>query len=84
MKRLNLACCLCLLACGGNSERSSVVSNGCAVTAGSQWLSGQVSAVIDGDTLVLKHGLGLWAQPQPIAPWVFRNGEDPAVPVCAD
>lgn len=27
---------------------------------------------------------GLWQQTQPIAPWVFRNGEDPAVPVCTD
>jgi len=26
--------------------------------------------------------LGLWQQPSPMAPWVFRNGEDPPVPVC--
>jgi len=27
--------------------------------------------------------LGLWHQSQPIAPWVFRNGEDPPTPNCA-
>lgn len=26
---------------------------------------------------------GLWAQPDPEAPWHFRNGTEPAVPVCA-
>lgn len=28
--------------------------------------------------------LGLWAQAAPQAPWVFRNGSDPAVPNCTD
>lgn len=27
---------------------------------------------------------GLWSQSQPEAPWVYRNGEDPAMPVCAN
>lgn len=27
--------------------------------------------------------MGLWSQAQPTAPWVFRNGTDPAVPVCS-
>ncbi len=26
--------------------------------------------------------LGLWSQPNPQAPWVFRNGFDPATPTC--
>jgi endonuclease YncB( thermonuclease family) len=26
---------------------------------------------------------GLWANPAPVSPWVFRNGTDPEVPVCA-
>lgn len=28
-------------------------------------------------------GLGLWAQDQAQAPWVYRNGTDPGVPECA-
>jgi micrococcal nuclease len=28
--------------------------------------------------------LGLWQQIEPMAPWVFRNGEDPPVPVCSN
>ena len=27
---------------------------------------------------------GLWSQNHPLAPWVFRNGEDPSAAVCAD
>lgn len=27
--------------------------------------------------------LGLWIQNQPLAPWIFRNGEDPPTPNCA-
>ena len=30
-----------------------------------------------------KH-LGLWSQSSPLAPWVFRNGDDPPAPVCID
>lgn len=26
--------------------------------------------------------LGLWAEPAPTAPWVFRNGTNPEIPVC--
>lgn len=26
--------------------------------------------------------LGLWIQSQPMAPWIFRNGEDPPTPSC--
>ena len=26
--------------------------------------------------------LGLWAEPAPIAPWVFRNASNPEIPVC--
>ena len=26
---------------------------------------------------------GLWQQATPMAPWVFRNGEDPAAPACS-
>lgn len=26
---------------------------------------------------------GLWANPAPVAPWLFRNGTEPEVPVCA-
>ncbi len=26
--------------------------------------------------------LGLWAQAEPIAPWVFRNGSNPEIPSC--
>jgi endonuclease YncB( thermonuclease family) len=28
--------------------------------------------------------LGLWTSPGAVAPWVYRNGTDPAVPVCSD
>jgi endonuclease YncB( thermonuclease family) len=27
--------------------------------------------------------MGLWQQSQPMPPWVFRNGEDPPMPVCS-
>lgn len=27
---------------------------------------------------------GLWRQSAPQAPWIYRNGEDPAVPACKD
>ncbi len=32
----------------------------------------------------LAQGLGLWSQHLPLAPWIFRNGEDPPSPSCAD
>jgi endonuclease YncB( thermonuclease family) len=32
----------------------------------------------------LAQGLGLWSKHLPLAPWIFRNGEDPPTPNCAD
>jgi len=34
------------------------------------------------ETQARAQGLGLWHQAQPLAPWVFRNGEDPPAPHC--
>lgn len=34
------------------------------------------------ETWASSHRLGLWGQNQPMAPWVFRNGEDPSSPQC--
>lgn len=53
MKIMTWAWCLCLSACGGGNSNTS---GSCAAAAGSQWLTGQVSAVLDGDTLILNTG----------------------------
>lgn len=36
------------------------------------------------ETSARQSALGLWSEAAPQAPWVFRNGNDPAVPTCAD